>query len=657
MRNISKSLDGQVLRQLRSAARLDYGVSALLLHHFTKHRLPLQARQLHARLILCSVPPDNYLGSKLITLYSKTNNLKDACRVFDKIPHKNTFSYNAMLMTYSLHKQHIDVLNLFSSLSSSSSVNARPDNFSITCLLKSLSSLLFTDVKLGKEVHSFVLRGGFDADLFVENALITYYSKCDDLVLARKVFNRMTERDLVTWNSMIAGYSQAGFYEECKRLFREMMDFSGFRPDGVTVVCILQACGQTKDLVFGMEVHRLIVDNQVEMDIWICNALIDLYAKCGSLDYARELFDEMSEKDEVTYGAIISGFMSHGHVDQGLGLFREMKNQLLSTWNAVISGLVQNNRHEGVLDLVREMQELGFRPNAVTLSSILPTLSYFSSLKGGKEAHAYAIKNGFEGNIYVSTAIIDMYAKSGYLSGAQSVFDQSKGRSLIIWTAIISAYAVHGDANLALSFFHDMLNSGIQPDSVTFIAVLGACAHCGMVDEAWQIFETMFKKYGIQPVVEHYACMVGALSRSGRLSEAKEFVSKMPIEPSAKVWGALLHGASVSGDVELGKFISDHLFEIEPENTGTYVIMANLYSQAERWKEADVVRERMDKVGLKKLPGSSWIETSKGLRSFIATDRSSENSAEICAILEGLLGMIRDEGNLQEELHEDSLFG
>ncbi|GMY18881.1 pentatricopeptide repeat-containing protein At2g37310 [Fagus crenata] len=256
------------------------------------------------------------------------------------------------------------------------------------------------------------------------------------------------------------------------------------------------------------------------------------------------------------------------------------------------------------------------------------------------QIYAYAVRNSYDSNIYIATAIIDTYAKSGFLHGAKRIFDQAKGKSLIIWTAIISAYAAHGDANTALGLFNDMLNDGIRPDPITFTAVLAACAHSGVVEEAWKIFDAMFMKYGIQPSVKHYACMVGVLSRAGRLSEAVEFVSKMPIEPSAKVWGALLNGACVSGDVELGKFVCDNLFEIEPENTGNYIIMANLYSQAGRWEEADKTRERMKKIGLKKIPGSSWIETSGGLQNFIARDVSNGRTEEIYEMLGGLLGLI-----------------
>lgn len=561
-----------------------------------------------------------------------------------------------MLIAYSAHDMYTDTLRLFSSLASSFSEDLKPDNFTITCVLKALTGL-FRDSRFAKEVHSYVLRCGLDSSLFLVNGLVTFYSRCDDVASARALFDGMSKRDIVSWNSMIAGYSQGGLYEECKALFREMLNSPVLRPDGVTVVSVLQACGQSSDIVFGMEVHNFVIESHIKMDLWICNALIGMYAKCGSLDYARALLDEMSDKDEVSYSAIISGYMVHGFVEKAMDLFQVMKRPGLSTWNAVISGLVQNNRHEAVLDLVREMQASGVRPNAVTISSIFSLFSHFSNLKGGKEIHGYAVKNRYDRNIYVATAIIDTYAKTGFLHGAQRVFDRFKGRSLIIWTAIISAYAAHGDASKAVSLFNEMLNNGIQPDPVTFTAVLSACAHSGLVDKAWDIFNAMSGQYGIQPSVEHYACMVGVLSRARRISEATEFVSEMPVKPSAKVWGALLYGASISGDVELGKFVCDHLFEIEPENTGNYIIMANLYSQAGRWDEADRVREKMKETGLAKIPGRSWIECSGGLQSFVAKDTSSDKSEQIYLILERLLGLMKEEGYvLQDEVEEESAY-
>nr|XP_027072852.1 pentatricopeptide repeat-containing protein At2g37310 [Coffea arabica] len=606
---------------------IDYAFYGHLIQHCTDHQLVRQAKQLHARLVLCSTILDNFLASKLITFYSKNHLLREAHHVFDHIPQKNTFSWNALLIAYSLHNRYEEALTLFSSFLSvnSNSVSAKPDGFTVTCVLKALAAVtthsVFADI-----MHCYVVKKRIDADVFVVNGLITCYSRCDDMVSARYLFDEMPCRDLVSWNSMISGYSQVGYYEECKLLYREMLDSKEFRPNGVTVVSVLQACAQSNDLVLGMDVHRYVIESGIEVDLSVCNSIISLYAKSGSLDYARELFEEMSEKDEVTYGAIISGYMVHGFVDKAVALFREMRSPRLSTWNAVISGHVQNNQRVAALDLVREMQKLGCRPNSVTLSSVLPTLSYLSYLKGGKEMHAYAIRNNCDGNVYVATAIIDTYSKLGFIDGAQSVFDRTVCRSLIIWTAIISAHAAHGDASVALRLFNEMLNSGLQPDPVTITAVLSACSHAGLVREAWGIFHSLVPKYGIQPSAEHYACMVGVLSRAAKLSEALNLINGMPIKPSAKVWGPLLDAASLSGNVELGKFICDHLFQLEPENTGNYVIMANLYSKAGRWEEAEVIREKMKNIGMKKVAGSSWIENHGGLQSLILEDVSDEKS-------------------------------
>lgn len=506
--------------------------------------------------------------------------------------------------------------------------DVEPDSFTLSCLLKAMTEAALHGPVLAGMIHCYVIKHGLGFDVFVDNGLVTYYSRCNDLVSARALFDEMPMRDLVSWNSMISGYSQGGFYEACKDLYRTMLRLEDVRPDGVTAVSVLHACAQSTDLIFGMEVHRYVIDNGAKMDLSLCNSIIAVYAKCGSLDYARELFEGMSEKDEITYSTIISGYTVHGFVDEAMTIFGEMRKPGLSTWNAVISGRVQNNKYDNVLDLVRQMQVYGLKPNSVTISSILPAIPFVSYLNGAKEIHAYAIKMNSGKNIYVVTAMIDTYAKLGYLSGAQRVFDLAKDRSVIVWTSIISAYAAHGDADVALNLFDTMLNSRIKPDSVTFTAVLAACAHAGLVDKAWEIFDSLFPKYGIDPLVNHYACMVACLCRAGKLSDAVEFVKKMPIEPTAQVWGALLSGASEFGDVELAKFVCGYLFELEPENPSNYVVMANLYSKAGRWEEAERVREKLANTGFKKVAGSSRIETSGGLQSYIAGVATNESNIE-----------------------------
>ncbi|XP_076937608.1 pentatricopeptide repeat-containing protein At2g37310-like [Bidens hawaiensis] len=620
----------------------NYTAYGRLIQHCTDHRHLRRAKLLHAKLIISGVTLDNFLASKLITCYSKTHNLYYAHQVFDQIPQRNTFSWNALIMGYSMNTRYTDTVNLFSGFLSCSSMWVKPDNFTVTCVLKALSCLGY-EFSIGKVLHCYIVLNGLDYDVFVVNALITFYCRCDEIVLARQLFDCTRCKDLVSWNSMVAGYAKAGFFDECKELYFEMMCLEDVKPNEFTVISVLQACAQSNDLDLGMKVHKYVLDNEVKLDLTVCNAFIAMYAKCGSLDYAKQIFDETSEKDEISYGSMIYGYMLHGFVDKAMSLFREMDKPSLSTWNAVISGQFQNRHYEEVLDLFHEMQINGFKPDTVTLSNIFPTLSHLSNLKGGKEMHAYAIRNIYDKNIYVATAIIDTYAKLGYLKGAQIVFNRSKKKSVVIYTSLISAYSAHSEVNSALDLFNNMINKCIQPDPVTFTSVLSACAHSGLVDEAWRIFNSMLKVYNIHPLMEHYACMVGVLSRALNLNEAIDFIKKMPFEPSARVWGALLNGASVSGDVEIGKFAFDHLFDIEPENTGNYVIMANLYSQAGRWEEAENVRVMLNNVGLKKIAGCSWIETPGGMQSFIAKDVSNGKTEEIYATLGGLFNLMKDE--------------
>ncbi|KNA21011.1 hypothetical protein SOVF_047070 [Spinacia oleracea] len=500
-----------------------------LLQFCANNRLILQGKQLHARIILFDFTLDNFLASKLVNFYAKTGNIIHARKVFDEIPQRNTWSYNAMFIAYSCDDKPVETLKLFSSFIRDSNELAKPDNFTLTCVLKAFSTL-FSDANLAREIHCYVLRRGFDTDLFVVNPLITYYTRCDEMGVARKVFDLMRERDIVSWNSMISGYAQSGYCEECLNLYKLFLGVKKLTPDGVTVASVLQACAQKRDLVQGKEVHKFAVENNIKVDILVCNSIIGMYAKCGSLGYARELFDNMSiEKDEVTYGCLISGYLAHGYIEEAMCLFRKMENPSLSTWNGMISGLEQNNFHEISIDLTREMQGFGFgfRPNSVTVSSVLSALSHFCNLNGGKQVHAYAIRNSFEDNIYVETGLIDVYGKAGFLQGAIHVFDRSRHRSVMIWTAIIAAYVTNGDADHALNLFDEMLNYGIQPDSVTLTAVLSACAYLGDIDRVWKIIEDMYNDYDIQPLSEHYACVVGVLTRAGKVSEAEKFMSEM----------------------------------------------------------------------------------------------------------------------------------
>ncbi|XP_052150201.1 pentatricopeptide repeat-containing protein At2g37310 [Oryza glaberrima] len=565
------------------------------------------ARQIHARLVAASVTPSNFLASKLISLYSRADRLRDARRVFDSIPQPSLFAWNAILISLSLHSPDPSAaVRLFASSAVS------PDEITLSTLLRSLaaSGPALSPLVTG-ELHAVAFLRGFGSDLFVSNALITAYANAGDMRSARAVFDEMPRRDVVSWNSLISACARACWYRECLDLFQEFVrvrcsDGDGVGPNGVTVTSVLHACAQLKVVDFGIGVHRFAAESGLDMDMVVWNSIIGFYAKCGRLQYARQLLDGMTRKDSISYSAMITGYMNNGHVEEGMQLFRQASARGISMWNSVIAGLVQNGRQSDVLRLLQEMIASKVLPNSATLSIVMPSVPSFSTLLGAKQAHGYAIRNDYDQSIRLVSALIDAYAKAGFLDTARKVFKLTEHRSTIVWTSIISAVAAHGEAVEALSLFNQMITAGAKPDTVTFTTVLSACAHSGKVAEARKVFNSMQAVFGISPVIEQYACMVSALSRAGMLKEAVKLVNKMPFEPNAKVWGALLNGAAVVGDVEFGRYAFDRLFIIEPKNTGNYIVMANLYSNAGKWEEAETIRSMLWGVGLEKVPGCTW---------------------------------------------------
>uniref|UniRef100_A0A453IC34 Pentacotripeptide-repeat region of PRORP domain-containing protein n=1 Tax=Aegilops tauschii subsp. strangulata TaxID=200361 RepID=A0A453IC34_AEGTS len=485
-------------------------------------------------------------------------------------------AWNAILIALSLHSpQPSAALRLFAAS------DVSPDEITVSALLKSLAaSGPGLSPLVAGELHALAFLRGFGADLFVSNGLITAYANAGDMRSARAVFDQMPRKDVVSWNSLISAYASGGWYAECLELFHELVQAcagSGVRPNSVTVTSVLHACAQLKAVDFGAYVLRIANESGLDMDIAAWNSVVGFYAKCGRLHYARQLLERMPKKDAVSYSAMITGYMNNGHVDEAMDLFRQADAKGINTWNALISGLIQNGRQSDVLGLLHEMMGAGILPNTATLSIIMPSAPLFSTL-----------------------------SKAGFLDMARKVFELHENRSTIAWTSIISAVAAHGDVTEALDLFNQMVSAGTRPDTVTFTVVLTACAHAGKVTEAREFFHSMQAMFGISPVMEQYACMVSVLSRAGMLKDALDLVNKMPFEPNAKVWGALLNGAAAVGDVELGRFVFDRLFIIEPKNTGNYVVMANLYSNAGKWEEAEIIRSMLWGVGLEKVPGCSW---------------------------------------------------
>eukprot|EP01018_Ginkgo_biloba_P024207 Gb_01226 [translate_table: standard] len=700
-------------------------------------------KQVHAHMLASRIEPNFILGVKLLSMYFKCGSFVDAREVFDQMTERNIFLWNFMIREYVMHGFYEDALTLYTQMQN---VGMEPNKFTFPLALKACAGL--AALQQGKDIHDCVIRSGFDSDLFVGNALVAMYARCGSLEHARQVFDKMRQRDVVSWNTIIAGYSQNEQAVDALKLFRQMQ-LAAVRSDAVTIVSILPACALSVALQEGKQIHGYVIKSGLELDLFVGNAIIDLYAKCGKIGNARQVFDRMLAKDVVSWNAMVAGYVQNGNCDDALKLFREMQLAKVKlnviTWSSLIAGYAQNGYGEEALELFRQMQLAGvkpnsvtvgslfsacallealqqgkevhcysircgldsnilvrsalidmyakcksiecarqvfdnmchrnvvswtvmiggyaqnghanealqlfcqmqltgLKPNSVTIASVLPACARLAALQQGKEIHDYTIRNGYESVPFVANTLIDLYAKCGSIEVAREVFDKIPQKNVVSWTAMIAGYGMHGCGEDALLVFSQMQQTGMKPDDITFIAVLSACSHAGLVDEGWQHFHCMSEDYCITPRGEHYACMVDLLGRAGLLCEAYDFIKKMPLEPSADVWGALLSACRIHSNVELGECVAEHLFELEPENAGSYVLLSNMYAEGGRWGDVAKVRMMMKDRGLKKKPGCSWIELKNKVHVFFVGDRLHPQSDVIYATLESLAGQMKEEG-------------
>eukprot|EP01018_Ginkgo_biloba_P034077 Gb_04446 [translate_table: standard] len=555
--------------------------------------------QIHAHILVTGHTQNVFLGTKLVSMYGMFGNLENARLVFDKMQQPNIFLWNEIIKAYSCNGFCEEALALYYQMQQ---VGMHPNDFTFLFVLKACASL--SALQRGKQIHDEIIKSQFESHVYVGNALIDMYGKCGNLDIARQLFDKMSTRNAVSWSTMIAGYAQSGHANEALTLFYQMQ-LAGLKPNRVTFLSALLACAEFGALQQGKDIHDYIIKNGFDTDVSVRTALVDMYAKCGSIESARQLFDKMPKRDVVSWSAMISGYAQNGHANEALTLFHQMQLEHV-------------------------------KPNRVTLVSVLPACADIVALQQGKNFHDYIIKNGFDSDVSVGTALIDMYAKCGSIQTARQVFDKISKRDVISWSAMIAGYGLHGLGQEAIALFSQMQRTSLKPNHVTFTSVLSACSHAGLVDEGWQFFNCMSRDYCITPKVKHYACMVDLLGRAGCLDEALDFIRRMPVEPDVGVWGALLGACRIHTNIELGEHVARHLFELEPRNPGYYVLLSNIYAVTGRWDDVTKVRTMMKERRLKKTPGCSLIEVNNRVHAFLVGDRLHPQCEEIYATLEML---------------------
>ena len=488
-----------------------------------------------------------------------------------------------------------------------------PDNYTIPFVLKACAES--GAVREGEEVHGQAIKMGLASDVYVSNTLMRMYAVCYVIRSARKVFDLSPQRDLVSWTTMIQVYVKTGFAREGIGLFFEMYR-ENLQADGMTLVIVLSACARLGGLRLGRKLHRYIISNSnVNLDVFVGNALVDMYLKCGAANFARKVFQEMPVKNVVS-------------------------------WNSMISGLAQKGEFKESLSMFRKMQRLGVKPDDVTLVAVLNSCANLGVLELGKWVHAYIDRYQIKADGFIGNALVDMYAKCGSLDQAYWVFQGMNHKDVYSYTAMIVGFAMHGQGGKALELFSEMPKMGIQPDEVTFVGVLTACSHVGLVEEGRKYFENMSIIYNLRPQLEHYGCMVDLLGRAGLINEAEEFIRKMPIEPDAFVLGALLGACKIHGKVEIGERVMKKIEKIEPRKDGAYVLMSNIYSSANRWRDALKLRKAMKERNLMKTPGCSSIELDGVIHEFQKGDKSHPNTKEIYKLLGEITNHLKNSGLL-----------
>ncbi|KAK4356460.1 hypothetical protein RND71_025431 [Anisodus tanguticus] len=586
-------------------------------------------------MILSGIFSNGLAASRLIAFcaLSEKGNLDYCKKILYNMENPNTFSWNMVIRGCTDSGNPKDSIFLYKQMI----ITTRPDNHTYPLLFKICSRL--NCYYLGQEILVHVLRNGHDHDVFVHNAMIHFLVSCGLLEDAYKVFDESPVRDLVSWNSLINGYVRSGRLREALMVF-EKMKMESVEPDEVTIIGMVGVCAQLENLELGRELHRYFTDKRLNFSVPLCNALMDMYMKNGSFNEAKALFDRMDERTMVSWTIMISGFAKFGRLDEAGRLFNEMPEKGIVQWNALIGGYVQAKRGKEALVLFQEMQTVNVKPDEVTMVSCLSACAQLGALDIGIWIHHYIKKHNLSLTVSLGTALVDMYAKCGNIKKALQVFHEMPVRNSLTWTAAIGALAHHGNGHDALSYFLKMVDSGLRPDDITFLGVLSACCHGGLVEEGQKLFVQMNAKFKIPPKSKHYSCMVDLLGRAGLLEEAYELVERVPMEADASVWGALFFTCRVHGNIEIGEKAALKLLELDPGDSATYVLLANMYVEANMQHRARDVRKMMGERGLEKTPGCSSIEVNGHLSEFIVRDKRHPQSDQIYECLVHLTGQM-----------------
>lgn len=570
-------------------------------------------KEVHGRIYRHEQELSGRVANCLVNMYGKCGLLNSARLVFDGILKPDLVSWTSILSCYCQCGENLEGLKIFMW---SRKEGAVVNEFCCASVLGACAAL--ENLKVGMQIHPLVIKCGLGLDIFVETALINLYAKCGELDSACRAFFEADKPQLQPWTALMGGFVQQGKGREAIDLFHKFHSL-GLKPSERTFSSVLGAFADTADVEVGKQLHCLILKMGFISFIFVGNSVLDFYSKCGLVEESSKTFEEMHEHDVVS-------------------------------WNALISGHVRLGHHGEAIELLKDMLIKGFEPNLYTYSIILSICGDVPAIEWGKQTHCCIMKPGFESNVVLGSALIDMYAKCGRLSEARKVFDNLITKNLVSWNTMLLGYAQHGFGREALEIYSIMHRNGIEPNDITFLGVLSACGHVGLVEEGWRHFNSMIRDHGIAPRTDHLASLVSLFARKGQTEMAFEFIMSFPMDPGKVVWRCLLSGCKIHKDLALGRYAAEQILSIDPEDTSAHIMLSNIYAEAKMWKEAAQVRKVMKDKDLKKDTGYSWAEFKNKIHYFSASNCIQFPESNLHEVLDGLTEQLFDAGYVPDSM-------
>ncbi|KAK1426739.1 hypothetical protein QVD17_15418 [Tagetes erecta] len=505
---------------------------------------------------------------------------------------------------------------------------------SIKILENMFMTILHNCKTIGKlnKIHAQIIKFSLSQSSYLVTKMVNICDQHEQLDYANLLFKEVYEPNVYLYNAIIKAHTHRHLNLFTVYLYKKMLKEAVF-PDNFTYPFVVRSCGGICSLDLSKQVHGHVFKFGVGSNSVVVNSLLDMYVKCDGVDDAYKVFDEMSQRDVICWNSLLYGYIKLGQMKRARQLFDEMPERSVVSWTAMISGYARNGSNIDALQIFHMMQLDGVKPDWISLLSVLPACTQVGALELGKWIHFYAEKNGFLRRISLCNALIEMYAKSGNIDQAWQVFDNMVERDVISWSTMVVGLANHGKASEAIRLFQEMQKTAVKPNEITFVGLLSACAHAGLLQDGLRYFNSMTTDYSLEPGIEHYGCLVDLLGRTGCLDQAFELIKTMPMKPDSAIWGSLLSSCRIKGNADMAVIAMEHLLELEPEDVGNYVLLSNIYADLGRWDGVSRVRKLIRGKITSKKPGCSSIEVDNVVEEFVSGDESKPFSGEVYSML------------------------